>query len=264
MSKKIVFFDIDGTLFDIEAGVPDSTREAIKRLRRNGHMAFINTGRSRANIADNDIGNIEFDGIVAGCGTYLEYNGECHYNHILDQELVDDTTALLRNHQMEVILEGPKYLYYYPEDMERSLNPYKEQLEQRGGDVWVSAHEHQGNIIANKMSIHSSSQEKAKEVWTRVTDKYDWISHEMNFFELVPKGFNKAKGISHVCELFGTDRRDTYAFGDSNNDLDMIKYAGNGVAMGNSTKSILQVADYITSNLKEHGIFNGLKHFSLI
>jgi len=264
MNKKIVFFDIDGTLLDMEVGVPDSAREAIKSLRKNGHMAFINTGRSRANITDADIGNIEFDGIVAGCGTYLEYNGKCLYNHILNQELVEDTTVLLRDHQMEVILEGPKYLYYYPEDLEHSLNPFKEQIEQRGGDVWVSVHEHHGHIVANKMSIQSPSQEKAEETRKWVPDKYDWIFHEMNFLELVPKGFNKARGISYICELFGTDRRDTYAFGDSNNDLDMIKYAGNGVAMGNSTQSILQMADYITCNLKDHGIFNGLRHFRLI
>lgn len=263
MSKKIVFFDIDGTLFDMEAGVPDSTREAIKKLKKNGHMAFINTGRSRANILDKDIGNIDFDGIVAGCGTYFEHNGTCIYNHILDQELVNETSAFLRNYQMDVILEGPKLIYYYPEDMERNPELYRK-FKQHNEEVWVSAPAHQGQIIANKFSIHASSPVNAKEAGVWIADKYDCIFHEEDFFEMIPKGFNKAMGISRVCELFGVDRKDTYAFGDSNNDLDMIKYAGNGVAMGNSTKSILQVADYITSDLKEHGIFNGLKHFSLI
>ena len=48
MNRKAVFFDADGTLCDMEKGVPQSTKEALKKLRENGHEAWLCTGRSRA------------------------------------------------------------------------------------------------------------------------------------------------------------------------------------------------------------------------
>ena len=49
-SKKIIFFDIDGTLSDFTGNILQSTKDGIKKLRGNGHLAFICTGRSRAQI----------------------------------------------------------------------------------------------------------------------------------------------------------------------------------------------------------------------
>ena len=53
MNRKAVFFDADGTLCDMEKGVPQSTKEALKKLRENGHDAWLCTGRSRALVSSN-------------------------------------------------------------------------------------------------------------------------------------------------------------------------------------------------------------------
>ena len=66
MSKKICFFDIDGTLWDAKGTIPVSTISAIRQLHKNGHLAFINTGRTRAFVHSEDLLGIGFDGIVAG------------------------------------------------------------------------------------------------------------------------------------------------------------------------------------------------------
>ena len=62
----------------------------------------------------------------------------------------------------------------------------------------------------------------------------------------------------------GIDRKNTYAFGDSNNDLSMFEYAAYKVAMGNSSKKILSLADYVTEDMFHYGIRNGLVHLGLI
>lgn len=64
MEKSAVFFDIDGTLWDYNNYIPDSCREGIKKLRENGHLAFICSGRSRAFIQNEDLLSLGFDGIV--------------------------------------------------------------------------------------------------------------------------------------------------------------------------------------------------------
>ena len=82
--------------------------------------------------------------------------------------------------------------------------------------------------------------------------------------EGVPKGYSKATVIQAVCEKLGIDREDTYAFGDSVNDLDMLKYAAYGIAMGNGTPEAKAAADYVTDDLLEDGIYNACAHFALI
>ena len=73
--KKAVFFDIDGTLWNEHMQVPESTTKAIRELRNAGNYAFLCSGRSRSNIRSEKILGIGFDGIVAACGTHIEYEG---------------------------------------------------------------------------------------------------------------------------------------------------------------------------------------------
>ena len=75
--RKIVFFDIDNTLWDYSLAIPESTRRAISELRRNGHLAFINSGRSRGYIRDENLFSLGFDGVVSSCGEMIECTPEC-------------------------------------------------------------------------------------------------------------------------------------------------------------------------------------------
>lgn len=71
--KKVVCFDIDGTLTDNATQIiPQSAVDAIRELRKNGHMAFINTGRTLVSI-EKRIRDIGFDGYICGCGTHVYY-----------------------------------------------------------------------------------------------------------------------------------------------------------------------------------------------
>ena len=73
MKQNIIFFDIDGTIINETTGlIPQSTAKAIKKAKANGHLTFINTGRPISEIS-NSLRNLNFDGYVCGCGTYIEY-----------------------------------------------------------------------------------------------------------------------------------------------------------------------------------------------
>ena len=114
--KKAVFFDIDGTLWDFKMNIPESTKKALKELRKNGYYAFLCSGRSRSNIKSPKLLALGFDGIVAACGTHIEFEGEKLFELLLTKEQIGHILAVLRKHQIPMVLEGPNYIYVDEKD----------------------------------------------------------------------------------------------------------------------------------------------------
>ena len=116
-----------------------------------------------------------------------------------------------------------------------------------------------------KWTYHHMELSKKPEIEEILGHKYKGTYHEpVNSVEFVPLGVNKAKGIEVILDHTGISREDSYAFGDSANDIDMIKYVKYGVAMGNSVPELLEIAPYQTARVDEDGIEKGLKKFGLI
>lgn len=113
MEQKIVFFDIDGTLYERRnpLGVPESTREAIRRLQEKGNLAFICTGRTRAEMEDwwSELG---FDGMICGCGTYISYKGEVVHERKMDLETVEKIVEISEKHGAMPVVEGLDKVYF--------------------------------------------------------------------------------------------------------------------------------------------------------
>lgn len=94
MKKKCVFFDADGTILDIEKGVPEETKLAIKNLIHNGHRVFLCTGRSRAYIPK-EVENLCFTGMITNLGAYMEYGGKCIQNREISSENAEHAVKVL-------------------------------------------------------------------------------------------------------------------------------------------------------------------------
>lgn len=83
--RKILFFDIDGTLIsEVNNQIPESIKNALKQARENGHITIINTGRTRA-LVEPRLEDIGFDGYICGCGTYIEVNGKVLYHKSIEK-----------------------------------------------------------------------------------------------------------------------------------------------------------------------------------
>ena len=83
-------------------------------------------------------------------------------------------------------------------------------------------------------------------------------------YELVPKGYSKASGIQMLMDYLQVEKDACYAFGDSINDLEMLRYVPHSVGMGNSVKEVFDVAEYRTTAIKEDGIMHALEYYGLI
>lgn len=262
MDRKIIFFDIDGTLYDSELGVPESAGKAVRLLLEHGHIPVICTGRTRAMIPEYLI-DIGFTGIVAGAGTYVEYMGEIVHHKVEGTDYIRDILALLHGNNVKYIIEGPEYVYYGSTDKNAEYDFFNQLLSKVGKDKAKPA---SGNVVRmNKISCFGMKDSSLAAMMPAIEKKFHVIDHQDGILvELVPNGYNKATGIRRLIEFLHIDRKDTYAFGDSMNDMEMLDYVEYGIAMGNSYPEVLKKARYKTKSMKEDGIYYGLKEFGLI
>ncbi len=261
MNKKILFFDIDGTLWDFHNVIPKSTIHAIHEAKKNGHLVFINSGRSRAFINSKELLSIGFDGIVSGCGTMVEYRGETIFYHQLDNALVAEVIDTVRSFGFRPILEGRNFLYFDDEDF--GSDPYGIKLKHELGDHLLGISENWGNWEISKLSCATRPNEH-EQCMRSLENHFLFMIHSPEVVEMSPKGFDKGSGIRFVCDYFDRNQADTIAFGDSANDMTMLQTAGISVVMGNGTDEAKSAADLVTDNLHEDGIYNACRKLGLL
>ena len=262
--RAALFFDIDGTLWNYDHYIPESTFQAVRAARKNGHYALICSGRSRSFVDDPELLSIGFDGLVCACGCHIEIGGRVVSEYLIDEDRARETIEMVRNYGLKPILEGPEFSYMdevdFPvgdlfgdilrRDMGKKLLPI-------GGEQY-------GKWRINKFSTEATDTEAAELCYRKLEKDFQVIRHDERVSEVVPAGFDKAGGMLKACELLGIDPQNTYAFGDSENDLLMLKAAGHGIAMGNGTERAKQAADYVTSPFDADGIFLAMEHYGLI
>lgn len=264
MDKKACFFDIDGTIYNFDIQVPQDTKDAIRKLRENGHLAFISTGRSLAYISE-DILEVGFDGVLAGCGTYISYHDKEYLNLEIPIEDLMWIKGIFDRFNLSPVIEGRDWLYFdeirYPFEKENSKGSLLDDIFK---DVTKPVTGNENNYFANKVTMFCMGFDRIDEAVEAFEEKFDVIRHGNQYLEIVPRGYNKGTGIKKICEILGIDMKNTFAFGDSANDLGMFEVCNTSICMGNGTPDAKEAADYITDTMTEGGIKNALKHFNLI
>ena len=259
--KKIVFFDIDGTIYQYGNGVPKDTRWAIRKLRKNGNIAMICTGRTKSMIFP-EILDIGFDGIIAGAGTYIEYQGREIFRDEMEEAIARDIISTMRTLDIMAIPEGIDYIYFDKEYMPKEYFPIFEIYLKEVGKNVIEV-DKASKIEVSKVSGIVKNKEEVKKMKEKYPD-YKVVDHKDGFIEIIPRGFSKAEGIKKVIDNIGLDRKNTYAFGDGMNDYEMLKYVNYGVVMGNAMDSFKSQIEYVTEDYDKGGIKNALERFGLI
>lgn len=264
MKRSIIFFDIDGTILSEKTNtISESTKNAIKKARNNGHAAFINTGRTTAELDDTII-LAGFDGFVCGCGTYIEYHNQVLYSTSLETKKCREIIQDVRRWKIDAIMESRDFLYY--EETERIMS--RQVLEIK---------EHQLNIVRfpykmfddaavqfDKFTIWLNPFSDFSSFYKKYTPEFTFIDRGNHFYEVVPKGHSKATGIEFLLQYLKLPMENAYAIGDSTNDLPMLAYVKNSIAMGNSSRELFPLVSFVTKDVDDNGIEYALKHFGLI
>ncbi|UTY37883.1 Cof-type HAD-IIB family hydrolase [Allocoprobacillus halotolerans] len=262
MHTKLIFFDIDGTLLDEKTGtVPDSTIHAIQTAQKNGHLCFINTGRPISTI-DSIITDIPFDGYICGCGTYIQYHNQTLFHAQLDDKLKQKVINAIEKYQLDAMLEGSDGVYFSQHLKHPFIQTIQKHYQKLG--FHVGDFSHQEIVSFDKLTTWYQPDTQIDAFKQALQNDFHIIQRDVDFLEIVPLPYSKATGIQYLVDHLGYTLKDTISIGDSTNDLPMLTYTHESVAMGNSNPILFDKVSYITTNIDQNGIENALKHFQII
>ena len=100
-----------------------------------------------------------------------------------------------------------------------------------------------------------------KELDKKVLEKYEVTSSIPEYIEFVPKGITKQKSLENLCNILGIEKREVIAIGDAENDIEMIQFAGLGIAMENAGNIVKEIADDITDSNNEDGVAKAIEKY---
>ncbi len=241
--RYAVFTDIDDTLY-FDMKMNPANVAAIKKARENGHLVFINTGRSTGIIYD-ELMHGMFDGIVASIG------GEVYVGDKTLLKAVIDTDELIRFTE-EFLLENRTFVMEATADSKiRSVrNTDKNPL----------------SLLKDKESFFTKPYIEGRPTRAQeeyIKSRYELFVHSW-YFEFTTKGCNKATGMEKVLEYCKIPKENCIAIGDSINDIDMLKASGNPVCVANAVDELKKISVYETCHAKDGALYDCFSRFGLI
>ena len=260
--KAICFFDVDDTLVPFGLNdIREQEKKILNQLLKNGHYIFVNTGRTRSFIP-NFLLNFPFSGYAAGCGTYIEYNKQEMFHIEINENMRKMIIQKSCEYQIDTVLEGKNAVYFPKVIYHQDVKHIKERYIQEGFDVFEYTQD--DVVMFDKFAswyTHISDIEAFKSV---IKNDFDIIQRDVDFIEVVPLPYSKATGIQMITDYCNNTIDNTISIGDSTNDLPMLTYTKEAVAMGNSNPILFDKVTYITTDINNDGIYNALKHFHII
>ena len=251
MSKiKIAFFDIDGTLIDMQTKkITDKMVETLRRLQESGIIICIATGRAPAELPK--IEGVDFDAFLTYNGSYCYTNeGQTIFSNPLRPE---DVQAIVKNAAglgRPVMVATQDRLAANGRDRDlvdyaaiakievEVADDFDELLHQTIYQLMVGGRE--DTYPALMKDTHHA---KIAAWWDRATD-------------IIPADGGKGTGIGKRLEYSGCDKDEAIAFGDGNNDIEMLQAVGTGVAMANGSDRLKAVAAAVCGSCAEDGVYH--------
>lgn len=258
----VIFFDIDDTIVhDATQTIPESTVRAVAQLTQNGHTPIINTGRPYSHI-DPRVREMAFAGWVCSCGMEVYVDGQWLQQYRMPTDVRSVVIEAARKCRMQVIYEAVGGFLL---DGTYSSNPRVVLESQRIVDRGCFAKQLEGAEEAIiKFVTFDGPDSRHAEFVEKMSAYFNCTERGGGMVEYVAKGCSKANGVQLLLNHLNARREDTFAFGDSTNDIPMFRAVGHSVCMGDGMAEAKAAAEFVTAPLLEDGIEKALRHYGLI
>lgn len=254
---KMVFFDIDGTLLDQRSGrVPARAKRAVQALRARGIAVVLATGRHPIELDGAGLNDMNFDGYAAANGQMcLDAEGRLFAGYPIPNEGVAALARLFERQEMLLWFfgESDSYVNYHNADLAAMA-------EQVSGLAPV-VRGYVGEPVYQAVAFVRAEDEAELAAQLPGCRLQRWGSEGV---DIIAADGGKVEGMRHFLTRAGLDAQECMAFGDQHNDIDMLRFAGVGVAMGNATPEVKRAADYVTRAVHDDGVAAALEHFGLL
>ncbi len=275
-SIKLVALDLDGTLFNYNGEITPKTKAELNRISSQGVHTVISTGRPFNGLPFEQIKDtsIKYAITTNGAAIYHIENKECLYENNMDFELLEPILnyILSKEIHIDLYIDGEGFTpircrenlnrLYVPEALRKYMKATRtpvENLKDYVADCGKKIQKINLNFYPQPDGTYLYREETL--AFLKSISAIEVVCGGFNNFEISKAGVTKSEGLRHLSNLLGVSMKQTMAIGDSENDYSMINAAGIGVAMGNATDDIKEIADYITTSNEEDGVGEAIKKF---
>ena len=266
---RLIAMDLDGTLLNSKQQISEGNRRALLAARAMGVHLAICSGRCACDIAGIAMANGLADCALLslnGLHCYERFGGELFADHLFSWETARQLIDVLWKsgivfacflHNTVVALHDEEKKVWHAHDD----NPAKPRMLHRNEPCF-------DDIEApgiNKIVCTTPDAELLSSVRAQL-EQIDGVEITSSWFdnlELIPAGFGKGTGVAEMAKRLGLNASQVMTFGDNDNDLSMIQWAGMGIAMENATETVKQAANFVTLNHDEDGVAYAIRRFVL-
>ena len=254
----LIAIDLDGTLLNGEKNISERTKAVIYEAKRRGHHVAIATGRPyRASVRYyNELALntpiVNFNGAFVHHpldSTFGTYHSPMELNTA--KSIISSCSEINVKNMMAEVLDDV-YLHQHDELIVQNMIMADSSI--YTGEIHTNLKDDPTSLLIHPHEEQLSNlRTMLKEHHAEMIEHRVWAA-PMNVIEIVRAGLNKAVGLKRLAEHLNVPQERIIAFGDEDNDLEMIEYAGTGVAMGNAIEQLKNIANEITTSNEEDGL----------
>lgn len=257
MNYKIVFFDVDGTLINYEDGcISTSTKNAIQTLKSKGIKLVAATGRPLSMCQE--LKTLGIDTFITANGGFTKHQDEVIHKIPLPKHIVQSVKEVAEENKQSLsfFYRGINNESYTESFNLQAMNETLSLLE------YPKLHEEKQDEEIYLMCLYVG-EEISREFEMRFPNLIfqRWHPYIVN---VLHEEVSKSIAIKEVLKYFNIHYSEAIAFGDGDNDIDMLEMVGFGISMGNGSDKLKRSADFVTKKVDEDGIEFALRHLQLI
>ncbi|QHS21665.1 Cof-type HAD-IIB family hydrolase [Virgibacillus sp. MSP4-1] len=267
MSKHLIALDLDGTLLSDDKVIRSKTKDTLRQAIEKGHIVVIATGRpQRASIQYyNELGlntpMVNMNGALVHHPKDQNWDVVHSPMSIRTAQSIVQTSYDFNVPNVMAEIRDHVYLDKHDEEIMEIFHADFKEYPVTVGSLKNTLEEDPTSLLISPREDHISElRSHLDEKHASVIDHRKWGA-PWHIIEIVRSGLSKAVGLKKIAHYYNIPKERIIAFGDEDNDLEMIDYAGIGVAMGNGIDELKSIANYTVKTNEEEGIAQFLDEF---